>query len=40
LTEDTDVGVVDIPQRPKRLHPNLTDAEYERIRQPVRLYPG
>jgi hypothetical protein len=32
--------VVDIPQRPKRLHPNLTNEEFERIRQPVRLYPG
>jgi hypothetical protein len=40
VTEDTDTAVVAIPERPKRLHPNLTDAEYERIRQPVRLYPG
>lgn len=37
LTEDTDVGVVEVPSRPKRLHPNLSDEAYERIRQPVGL---
>jgi hypothetical protein len=38
LTEDTDVGVVEVPSRPKRLHPNLSDEAYERIRQPVGLW--
>ncbi|HEY5125879.1 MAG TPA: hypothetical protein VIJ35_01025, partial [Bradyrhizobium sp.] len=38
LTEDTDVGVVELPSRPKRLHPNLSDEAYERIRQPVGLW--
>jgi hypothetical protein len=40
VTEDTDTAVVDIPQRPKRLHPNLTNEQYERIRKPVKLFPG
>jgi hypothetical protein len=31
--------VVDIPTRSKRKHPNLSDAEFERIRQPVKLFP-
>jgi hypothetical protein len=35
---DRDVGVVEVPSRPKRLHPNLTDEAFERIRQPVGLW--
>jgi len=37
---DTDRDVAVAPVLPKRLHPNLTDAEYERIRAPVKLFPG
>jgi hypothetical protein len=40
LTEDTDVGVVEIPSQPKRKHPNLSDEEYERIRRPPGLFPN
>ena len=40
LDTDTDVGVVDVPSRPKRKHPNLSDEAFERIRQPVGLYGG
>jgi hypothetical protein len=38
-TEDDSTAAV-VPQPPKRLHPTLTDEQYLRIRQPVRLYPG
>jgi hypothetical protein len=40
LNEDTDVPAVEIPQPPKRKHPNLSDEEYERIRTPPGLYPN
>jgi hypothetical protein len=36
---DRDAGVVDVPSRPKRLHPNLTDEAFLRIRAPVALTP-
>jgi hypothetical protein len=37
LDTDTDVGVVEIPAQPLRLHPTLSNEDYERIRAPVRL---
>jgi hypothetical protein len=35
---DTDIVTDLVPPRPKRLHPNLSDEAYERIRQPVGLW--
>jgi hypothetical protein len=37
---DTDAVAVEIPSQPKRLHPNLSDEAFLRIRAPVALYPG
>jgi hypothetical protein len=36
---DRDAVAVDVPARPKRLHPNLTDEAFLRIRAPVALTP-
>jgi hypothetical protein len=40
LNEDDDVVATEIPSQPKRLHPNLSDEAFLRIRAPVALYPG